>query len=220
MNLLEADSMNLSFGERKILQNIYLKCHQGEIVSIIGRNGCGKSSLMKMIFGTLRAENQSVRVNKQFLIRPYQIPGAISYLAQDGLFMDYLTPKKLGQIFDSPEILEIDLIRDHKDDQIGSMSSGGKKLVEIMTMLYMPTMFTLLDEPFSFLSPVMVDVVVKHIRHQKEKKGIILTDHQFETVWSVSDRKYILRSGAIYKIQQKTDLQDHGYLSSESDTGT
>ena len=53
MNSLKVDSVQLEFDGRKILRDVYLFCKQGEVIGLLGRNGCGKSSLLKIIFGTL-----------------------------------------------------------------------------------------------------------------------------------------------------------------------
>lgn len=59
---LEADSVKLHFGDRAILTNVYLKCETGTIMGLLGRNGQGKSCLMKIIYGTLNCE-KSVRID-------------------------------------------------------------------------------------------------------------------------------------------------------------
>jgi len=212
MNTLEADSINLSFGNRRILSNVYLKCSTGDVVGIIGRNGSGKSSLMKIIFGTLRGENQSIRVNNKYASQLFKHPGAINYLPQDRLFMSYLTINDLCKIFNVDEIAHIDSLKKHKNDKVGALSGGLRKLVEILTLLYTPAQFILLDEPFSFLSPVLVEEVSLHIQKQSKHKGIILTDHQHQSVWSAANKYYILYDAIIKEIHQKEELKSYGYL--------
>ena len=210
--MLEADSINLSFGSRKILSNVYLQCKIGNVVGIIGRNGSGKSSLMKLIFGTLRGENQSIRVNKQYVDELFKRPGMINYLPQDSFLMNYLTVKQVSRIFDAGEILNIEIFKIHINSRIGELSGGLKKLVEILTMLYTPSKFVLLDEPFSFLSPVLVEEVSTHIKIQSRKKGIVLTDHQYQSVWDVANLNYVLYDGILREIHQKVELERYGYL--------
>lgn len=62
--VLEVEGIIHGFGVKNLLTDVYLKCGVGEIIGILGRNGCGKSSLLKIIFGTLSAENKTIRVNK------------------------------------------------------------------------------------------------------------------------------------------------------------
>lgn len=63
MSSLHIDSITKSFGEKKILQDVYLFCETGNIASILGRNGCGKSTLFQIIFGTLKGDTQYIKLN-------------------------------------------------------------------------------------------------------------------------------------------------------------
>ena len=90
-----------------------------------------------------------------------------------------------------------------------------KKLVEIITVLYSKSSFALLDEPFSYLSPVLVEKIIPHIKLQSKLKGIILTEHQYRSVFAACDRYYILSDGALNEIDKVTELEDYGYLVSK-----
>ena len=63
----EADSVQLEFGSKKILSDVYLKCETGQVTGILGRNGEGKSCLMNIIYGSLKPQNKSIRFNNVFL---------------------------------------------------------------------------------------------------------------------------------------------------------
>ncbi len=62
-DILEIDSVIKSFDVKQILTDIYLKCQTGDIIGILGRNGTGKSTLLKILFGTLKAENSFIKIN-------------------------------------------------------------------------------------------------------------------------------------------------------------
>jgi lipopolysaccharide export system ATP-binding protein len=81
MNTLKVDSVELEFSGRKVLQSIFLNCKQGEVVGLLGRNGCGKSSLLKVIFGTLTPSHKYVTINDQFIRKGY-LNNRIAYLPQ------------------------------------------------------------------------------------------------------------------------------------------
>jgi ABC-type cobalamin/Fe3+-siderophores transport system ATPase subunit len=68
---LKVDSVQLEFDRRKILQNVYLNCSQGQIIGLLGRNGSGKSSLLKIIFGTLTPGYKYVSINDQYIKNGY-----------------------------------------------------------------------------------------------------------------------------------------------------
>lgn len=221
MSTLEVDSVNLAFGGRKILTDVYLKCEAGDVVGLLGRNGSGKSSLMRIIFGTLRGESQSVRLNGRYVKQLFRIPQTVHYLPQDGFSMNYLTFNDLVKTFrleaTLDRIREVEEISMNADRKIGQLSGGVKKLVEIITVLHTPGAFVLLDEPFSYLSPVLVEKIIPHIRYQSQRKGIILTDHQYRNVMAVSNRRYVIADGALRFVENSTDLEKYGYIVSKGE---
>lgn len=216
MSKLEIDSVQLSFDGRTILSNVYLKCETGDIVGILGRNGCGKSSLLKLLFGTLRAESKSVRYNGVYTQQLYKINRAVHYLPQDGMFMDYLTFSDLISIFklvpSLDQLLEIEELRENQNIKIGALSGGIKKMMEIMTLLYSDAHFVLLDEPFSFISPVLIEKLIPHIQAQAKTKGIILTDHLYQKIWSTASKYYIIYDSNMRQIYEIEELEKYGYI--------
>lgn len=216
MSKLEIDSVQLSFDGRTILSNVYLKCETGDIVGILGRNGCGKSSLLKLLFGSLRAESKSVRYNGVYTQQLYKINRAVHYLPQDGMLMDYLTFSDLISIFklgpSLDQLLEIEELRENQNIKIGALSGGIKKMMEIMTLLYSDAHFVLLDEPFSFISPVLIEKLIPHIQAQTKTKGIILTDHFYQKIWSTASKYYIIYDSNMRQIYEIEELEKYGYI--------
>ncbi len=187
-------------------------CKTSEIVGLVGRNGSGKSTLMKILFGSLHGENQSVRFNKTYHRIPFEKKGLVNYLPQDTFLPDSLTFNKARKIFgvtaEFEETTEIDHI------QLGELSKGQKRIIDTLIILYAPTMFSLLDEPFSFISPLMIEQLIPHIHKQSKVKGIILSDHSYRTVLEVCSRFYFLNDGIIRSFEDKKELQDLEYLPS------
>lgn len=184
------------------------------MVGLIGRNGAGKSSLMKVIFGSLQAQNQSVRIDGVFASPALAQEGVINYLPQDSFLMDYLTMERLTEIFHlDPSNSQIEELRGIEKTKLGELSSGQKRLIEIVTVLFAPTKFSILDEPFSFLSPKLVEEIIPLIRERSKFKGIILSDHQYESVFKTCNKYHIVYNQTIQEIGAASDLRKFGYLS-------
>ena len=83
---LEVDSVYLEFGDRRILSDIYMLFETGKITGILGRNGAGKSCLLKIIFGSLKAQYSNVRYNGETLFSAYRYDDKIKYLPQFNIF--------------------------------------------------------------------------------------------------------------------------------------
>jgi lipopolysaccharide export system ATP-binding protein len=94
---LKVDSIQLEFDGRKILQDVYLDCKQGEIIGLLGRNGCGKSSLLRIIFGTLEASYRYVSIDDQFIHKGYY-NNRIAYLPQQSYLPKKIKINKLAKM--------------------------------------------------------------------------------------------------------------------------
>ena len=218
-NVLEADGIWLQFGGRKILQSIYIKLQIGQITGLLGRNGSGKSCLLKSMMGLMPTETQSVRVDGQYVGKPYQQPGLIRYLPQHPFVPPSLTVQAAFDWYgvNLDEIAgEFPTVYDLKHQRIGRLSGGEKRLTEILLILKSDTAFVLLDEPFSHLMPIQIEQLQATIRQESRRKGILLSDHLYRSVLDLSDSVYFLNTGGrtIRLNAPEQDLKDMGYLSS------
>lgn len=217
MHYLEADSIQLHFDGRTILSDIYIKCATGEILGIVGRNGCGKSSLLKIIFGSMQGQSQSVRIDNTFTPCLYTHPNAVKYLPQHGLLPKALTVNTAIKVcLPHPEtqnlVQELPEIHPHLKKKVGILSGGIRRFLETVLLLYAETHFILLDEPFSHLSPVLIESLYPKMRECAQHKGIIITDHYYRHVLNLSSRVLLLRNGKTNFIRQEQELVDLGYL--------
>nr|WP_295929241.1 ATP-binding cassette domain-containing protein [uncultured Dyadobacter sp.] len=193
--ILEADSMWLDYDGRKVLQSIYLKMETDHITGLLGRNGTGKTSLMRMIFGTLRGQTQSVRIDGKYVSHPYQQHGLISYLPQHHFLPPGLRVSdvcKLYQIDFETICRHFETLEAYRQTRVRDLSAGNARLISTLLILLMPVAFTLLDEPFAALSPLNVEQMAKVIREQKERKGILISDHAYESVLDLADETYLI----------------------------
>jgi len=214
-DLLEFDGIELSYGTQRILSGIYMKCTVGEVVGILGRNGSGKSSLFKVVFGSQSAEHRSIRMNSRPLPGDFIRRRIIAYLPQSFLLPPYITIAKALDLYgiERDEILryfpELNEQLTLKPDEL---SGGYRRVIELMLILKSQSRFCLLDEPFSGVMPVHVETIRRILMEAKSEKGIILTDHLYRSVMSSADRLYILSNGSTYPVRSRDELTSRGYL--------
>jgi len=214
-NLLEIDSVQLRFGERTILNNIYLKSETGKVTGILGRNGCGKSCLLKLIFGEIQTNEKSVRINGNILHKDYRNPQDVRMLPQFNFLPKYIKVIQAFKYFDLDFSEFCDLFNEFSDwtqFKIRQLSGGNVRIIETYLILKSNTKFCILDEPFSHLSPKNVETFIEIIKQEKDTKGIILTDHMYNYITKVSDFLYVIKDCASYKIDDLDKLKDYGYL--------
>lgn len=215
--ILEADSMWLEYEGRKVLQNIYIKMETGRITGLLGRNGTGKSSLMQMIFGTLRGQSQSVRVDGDYFSHPYQRRGLVSYLPQHPFLPAGLRVSDVCRLYEvdfTALCHHFESLEQYGRTRIGDLSTGNRRLVGTLLVLLMPVAFTLLDEPFAALSPINIEQMGKVIMEQKVRKGILISDHCYEEVVRLADETYLIvpvgRSIRLKNVY--SELEEFGYI--------
>ncbi|MEK6780915.1 MAG: ATP-binding cassette domain-containing protein [Bacteroidota bacterium] len=212
---LEFDGIELSFSTHSVLSSIYMKCETGKIIGLMGRNGCGKSSLMKTVFGSLRNHNQSIRINSFPLIGSYQQDKFISYLPQENFIPHKLSVATALEYFE----MDCESLTDYFPDfkvllftPARDLSGGHLRLLESFLILKSPHPFCLLDEPFSGLMPLHIECMKELISQAKSTKGIILSDHLYRHTMEMADEIYLLSNGKTYLIKDQEELVFRGYL--------
>ncbi|MGZ3750294.1 MAG: ATP-binding cassette domain-containing protein, partial [Mucilaginibacter sp.] len=153
-NLLEVDSVMVSFDDRKILGGCYLKCETGDVIGILGRNGCGKSSLLKIIFGSLFTYYKFIRINGKVYDQPYKHGNLVAYLPQHDFLPQNISISKIIDIYvptaTGRERITNDLrLKKHLQKRISELSGGELRYLEIMLLVNLDVKFIMLDEPFS-----------------------------------------------------------------------
>ena len=194
-HILEIDSVELSFGDRVILSSVYLAVETGGATALLGRNGSGKSCLMKILCGALRPGFRSMRIDGKWYDRFGS--SQVRYLPQQGFTPGWLTVEAVLRDFG----LEWD-----------DLSGGQRRILECFVILRSRSLFAVLDEPFSQVAPLHVVTLKALIRAEKRNKGILLTDHMYRHVTDVADRLYVLANGQTYLTQDAEDLVRYGYL--------
>ena len=213
---LEVDGIQKKFNQRVILSDIYLKCETSEIVGLLGRNGSGKSTLLKIIFGIISAPNKCIRIDSVSKNTENVLLNEISYLHQEQFVPNHLSVQKAISLSidekNESAFLDDELIQSVLKKKIKHLSSGELRYLEIKLVLFNPSKFVLLDEPYNGLSPLMVDVVNEMIQSNSHKKGIIITDHNYQNVIKISTRLILIKEGKTHHLKDKSELIEKGYL--------
>lgn len=211
---LFVDSVNHWFGDKEILSSVYINCQIGEVVGLLGRNGCGKSTLLKVIFGSIKPKFQFLNINNKIYNKGY-LSKNLSYLPQDNFIPNQINVLQAINIFCKKhyaELHQIEFIAKNLKSQFYNLSGGECRFLECLLMIYSDTDYVLLDEPFSQLSPLLVEEIKNHINKAKAYKGFIITDHYYRSILAISDRIVLLHNRCNYNINSEEDLVLHGYL--------
>lgn len=216
MSKLHVDSVTKSFDDRKILQDIYIGCETGQVVGLLGRNGTGKSTLLKIIFGTERGDNQFIKYDHTILKNISDRKNRISYLPQNLFLPKYIKIKNLIPLFCNPKNTELlftsEFIQPFLHQKPKNLSTGEQRIIETLMIIYSEADFILLDEPFHSISPKITEELKKYVRQESARKGFIISDHNFKDVLDISDQILLLSEGHLKQIQDLSELQRYNYL--------
>lgn len=213
-NTLLADSIRLSFGDFNVLNGAWLRSETGKVTGVLGRNGCGKSCMFRAIMGGLRTQEMFVRVNDEVVTGSMNMGRHIKYMAQRHFLPPKMTLSEIFRLFGADfEAFTDDFPRfaQYPDTKVKELSGGEIRIVEIWLCLCSPSPFCILDEPFSYLAPVAIEVVQKLIQRQKSRMGIIISDHNYEALLEVADEVLLLSDGYVHLIKDRSDLIRYGY---------
>jgi simple sugar transport system ATP-binding protein len=210
---LEMRNISKYFGALAANKHVDLTVYRGEILAILGENGCGKTTLMNMIAGIYYPDEGSIFVDgKEVVIRSPKDAFAhkIGMIHQHFKLVDVFTAAENivlgaheGEKYQIKEVnRKVAQIADkygfHIDPKkkIYEMSVSEKQTVEILKVLYRGADILILDEPSAVLTPQETDRLFDVLRRMREDgKSILIITHKLHEVLSISDRVAVLRRG-------------------------
>ena len=224
MALLEASDLVAGYGETEILHGVSITVSEGEVITIIGPNGCGKSTLMKAIVGLLRIRTGSVTFRGADIsaLPPEQIVRTgLCYVPQTNNVFPSLT---IRENLEMGAFVRKDDYRGRVDEMFrlfpdlalrpaqkaGSLSGGQRQMLAIARALMLDPALVLLDEPSAGLSPAMTGLVFERIREiNGTGVAVVLVEQNAREALGMSDRGYILVSGENRLEDTGRDLLDN-----------
>lgn len=206
--MLKIENLNKSFGEKQVLFDINLTAKDGHIVGLIGKNGSGKTTLFHSILKFVKYQGQILIDGKPFDSNDYNqvgyLPEERSLMPKETVFQQVAFLASLKGMKKS-EIKEklVDWmntlqVKGAPYDKIKTLSKGNHQKVQLIATLIHQPNFIILDEPFSGLDPVNVDLMKKMILEQKKRGAtIIFSDHDMRNVEELCDDVVMINDGHV-----------------------
>jgi branched-chain amino acid transport system ATP-binding protein len=217
--LLEIKGLEAWYGESHILHGVDLTVCEGEVVTLLGRNGAGRTTTLRAIMGLVGAREGSVRVGGQEAIRlaPHRIARlGIGYCPEErGIFSslsaveNLLLPPRLNAKGMSVE--EIYAMFPNLEERAGSpgtrLSGGEQQMLAVARILRTGAKLLLLDEISEGLAPVIVQKLGEVIRMLKAKGfTVVLVEQNFRFAAPLADRFYVMEHGRIVERFDQSEL--------------
>jgi branched-chain amino acid transport system ATP-binding protein len=218
--MLEINGLNAWYGESHVLHGVDFNVREGEVVTLLGRNGAGKSTTMKSIMGLVGHREGSVmfRGIETIAMLPHIIArGGIAFCPEErGIFGSLsATENLLLPPIVAPGGLSIDEIytlfpnlKERAKTAHGTRLSGGEQqMLAIARILRTGARMLLLDEPTEGLAPVIMQQIGRTIREIKSRGfTVLLVEQNFRFAATVADRHYVMEHGRIVDMIENAQL--------------
>ena len=213
MALLSVSDLHVSYGAIKAVKGISFEVNEGEIVTMIGANGAGKSSTMNTIAGLIKPESGQIEFDGQSIvgIKAHQIVDRGIALCPEGrrVFAQMTVDENLdmgGYLHtaqENEEELEVvykhfPRLKERAGQVAGTLSGGEQQMLAMGRALMSRPKLLMLDEPSMGLAPILVQEIFDIIRALHEQgTTILLVEQNAQMALSVADRAYVLETGRV-----------------------
>lgn len=221
--MLKIKNLNSYYGKSHILQGVNLIINEGEIVSLLGRNGVGRSTFIKSIMGIVNSQGSIIFNDKEILGKPvHEIANmGIGYVSENRDIFPDLTVKenldlgkkenKFGIKWNIEELFDLFPNLKNRIDVPGGLLSGGEQqMLTICRSLMGSPKLMMIDEPTEGLSPQMVDNVESLLRKISSKGvSILLVEQKLTIAFSLSQRLYVMGHGKVVFEGKPQEIQNN-----------
>ena len=210
MSLLEVKGLNSYYGDSHILFDVALRVERHEVVALLGRNGAGKSTMLKSLMGLVRPRSGSVmfdgheiagkpahaiaQAGMQLVPEDRRIFGSLN--VEENIILAGLTAKSkwpLDRIYEM-----FPRLQERRDSRGTDLSGGEQQMLAIARALVRDPKIILLDEPFEGLAPVIVRDLMQACRNLSAAgQTIVLVEQNLAATLALASRAYIINNGHI-----------------------
>lgn len=218
--MLKVENINVYYGAIHAIQGISFEVHQGEIVTLIGANGAGKSTTLKTVSGQLRTRTGSITFMNENISRldPYKIArkGLVQVPEGRKIFQKLSVEENLFIGGYTRERAEIEAtmndvyqrfprLKERRRQVAGTLSGGEQQMLAIGRALMSKPRLIMLDEPSMGLAPLLVSQIFSIIRELKDTGvTILLVEQNARMALRIADRAYVLETGRV-KLSDNAD---------------
>ncbi|MGN0573098.1 MAG: ABC transporter ATP-binding protein [Acutalibacteraceae bacterium] len=211
--MLKVNDINVYYGSIHAIKGVSFEVKQGEIVTLIGANGAGKSTILKTVSGLLRSKTGSINFLDKNIstVAPHKIverglahvpEGRRIFLqmsVEENLEMGAYTRGGKGVSEDLAKVYEqFPRLKERRKQTAGTLSGGEQQMLAMGRALMSRPQLLMLDEPSMGLAPILVEQIFEIIKSlHKDGTTILLVEQNAQMALSVADRAYVLETGKI-----------------------
>ena len=221
--VLKVDDINVYYGSIHAIKGVSFEVGQGEVVTLIGANGAGKSTTLRTIAGLLRSKTGSVTfmgedmgkvpphkvVSKGLALVPEGRRIFLQMTTQENLEMGAFTRKGVDAADLEQVFAQFPRLKERRKQVAGTLSGGEQQMLAMGRALMSHPKLLMLDEPSMGLAPILVEQIFEIIQGlHKAGTTILLVEQNAQAALSVADRGYVLETGKIVTSGSGQELLD------------
>ena len=211
--MLKVENINVYYGSIHAIKGVSFEVNQGEIVTLIGANGAGKSTTLNTVAGLLHSKTGSITflgenlghlpchktVSKGLALVPEGRRVFLQMSVQENLEMGAYTKPGSGVAADLEHVYELfPRLKERMRQTAGTLSGGEQQMLAMGRALMSHPKLLMLDEPSMGLAPILVEQIFDIIRSlHKAGTTILLVEQNAQAALSVADRGYVLETGKV-----------------------
>ncbi len=209
--MLEVSHVDTFHGAAQALRDVSFSVEAGEIVGLMGRNGAGKTTMLRTIMGLLKPRRGSIRLHGEEIthLPPHRVPKrGVAYVPQgrrlfNGMSVEEnlrmgLAVRDSGQTVLESVFQLLPILKQRLKQRAGTLSGGEQQMLAMARALCAEPRLVLLDEPSEGLAPAIVDLLLNTVSSLKQKGvAIVLVEQRVKSALKVCDRILLMENGAI-----------------------
>jgi branched-chain amino acid transport system ATP-binding protein len=227
MNLLEVSNLHGFYGKSHVLHGVDMRINAGEIVSLLGRNGVGRSTTVKAIMGLVEGTGSVQFEGKEILgQKPFEIAHlGLGYVPENRDIFPTLTveqnlvlglKKKQGKWSISDMYKMFPRLEERRATAAGVLSGGEQQMLTLCRTLMGDPKLIMIDEPTEGLAPKIVELVAEYLKELKNRGvAVLLVEQKLAIALQISQRVYVMGHGQMVFEGTPAELKENAQVRRE-----
>ncbi|WP_276498972.1 ABC transporter ATP-binding protein [Pontibacter litorisediminis] len=205
--MITIENLRKSYSKLQVLKDINVSFEAGKVISVIGPNGSGKTTMSKCILGMALPDSGDIKINGESILKKHVYRSHIGYMPQIGKYPENM---KIRQVIEmirdirkdatvvDEELIGLYRLQEMYDKRMGSLSGGTKQKVSAALAFMFDPQILILDEPTAGLDPIAAEILKSKILKEKKRgKLILITSHIMSEIEEVADEVMCLVDGQV-----------------------